>query len=323
MTQALAIDAMADSGGEMPLNRNIERGQALRRLKQRLRWNEVVAVAMDEENRRAGFDLGGKFFGIDVGRQYQQSGIADDRHRGSRAAQSDMQRHHRALAEADQRQRGWRQLVPGELGIEKAFEHRRCFVDTDPALIRIAKGQREPLPADRRLTARLGRVRRDEGGMRQHFLPGAADLDQVVAVSTIAVQENDKLLRRAGTGRKPRSIECPDPRVRHGRTRPVLDLVTKKQRMWPYSNVIFEYAFAFRYCLTSTHPAAMLLRGSCVMSVTPCIREDTGGRDALFIDCRGPAANASRRRRDRSRIQLRDAPSTFAMFSSLIARAGH
>ena len=61
MTQALAIDAMADSGGEMPLNRNIERGQALRRLEQRLRWNEVVAVAMDQENRRAGFDLGGKF----------------------------------------------------------------------------------------------------------------------------------------------------------------------------------------------------------------------------------------------------------------------
>jgi len=243
MTQALAIDAMAESGGEMPLNRNIERGQALRRLKQRLRWNEVVAVAMDEENRRAGFDLGGKFFGIEVGRQYQQSGIADDRHRGSRAAQTDMQRHHRALAEADQRQRGWRQLVPGELGIEKAFEHRRGFVDTDPALIRIAKGQREPLPANRRLTARLGRVRRDEGGMGQHFLPCAADLDQVVAVSTIAVQENDELLGRAGTGRKPRSIECPDSGVRHGRTRPEVDLVTKKQRMWPYSNAIFEYAF--------------------------------------------------------------------------------
>src|SRR5262249_57871033 len=98
------------------------------------------------------------------------------------AAQPDMQRHHGALAKADQRQRGRRQLVPGELGIEKAFEYRRGFVDTGPALVGIAKGQREPLPADRRLAAWLGRVRRDEGTMRQHFLPGAADLDQVVAV---------------------------------------------------------------------------------------------------------------------------------------------
>ena len=56
------------------------------------------------------------------------------------------------------------------------------------------------------------------------------------------------------------------------------------------------------------------------MSVTLCLREDTGERDALFIDCRGPAANASRRRRDRSRIQLRDATRIVAMFSSLIAR---
>jgi hypothetical protein len=33
MTQAFAVDAMADAGGEVPLDRNIERSQTLRRLK--------------------------------------------------------------------------------------------------------------------------------------------------------------------------------------------------------------------------------------------------------------------------------------------------
>jgi hypothetical protein len=42
-----AVDAVPDPGGEMPLDRNIDRGQTLRRLKQRLRWNEIVAIAVD------------------------------------------------------------------------------------------------------------------------------------------------------------------------------------------------------------------------------------------------------------------------------------
>ena len=126
-----------------------------------------------------------------------------------------MQRHHRALTEADQRQRRRRQLVPGEFGFEKAFQHRRGLVDANPALVGIAKCQREPLPADRRLTARLGCMRRDEGGVRQQLLPGAADFDQVIAVGAITMQENDELLRCAGARRKPRAIECPDSEVRH------------------------------------------------------------------------------------------------------------
>jgi hypothetical protein len=49
--------------------------------------------------------------------------------------------------------------VSGEFGIEKAFERWRGFVDADPALVRVAKGQRKPLPADRGLSARFRRVR--------------------------------------------------------------------------------------------------------------------------------------------------------------------
>ncbi len=75
----------------------------------------------------------------------------------------------------------------------KRSQHRRRLVDADPALVRIAERQRKPLPADRRLRAGLRRVRRHEGGVRQQALPGAADLDQVVAVGAVAVQEHHEL----------------------------------------------------------------------------------------------------------------------------------
>src|SRR5262249_55985088 len=71
----------------------------------------------------------------------------------------------------------------------------RGFVDTGPAFIGIAEGEREPLPADWRLSAWLRRVRGDECGLRQEALPGATDLDEVVAVGAIAVQEHDELAR--------------------------------------------------------------------------------------------------------------------------------
>ncbi len=114
------------------------------------------------------------------------------------AAQARMQRHHGALAEADQRQRVGRQLPARQFGVEKFVERGRGLVDADPALVGIAEGEPEPLPADRRLPAGLGRMRRDEGGVRQDRLPGAADIDQVVAVGAIAVQENHEALGLAG-----------------------------------------------------------------------------------------------------------------------------
>src|SRR5262249_26038939 len=114
LAQALAIDTMADAGREVPLYRNVQRGEALRRLEQSLRRNEVVAVAMHQQNRRPRFDLGSEGFGtVEFRRQDEQPGITDDRGRRHATTQPDMQRHHRALAEADQRQRGWGKLMAG------------------------------------------------------------------------------------------------------------------------------------------------------------------------------------------------------------------
>ncbi len=63
------------------------------------------------------------------------------------------------------------------------------------------------MPADRRLTARFRRVRRDERRMRQQTLPSAADLDEVVAVGAVAVQEHDELARRPGFRLEPWTVE--------------------------------------------------------------------------------------------------------------------
>src|SRR5262249_30512811 len=45
VAQPLAVDAVADPGGEMPLGRHPERGKPLGRLKQCLRRDEVIAIA--------------------------------------------------------------------------------------------------------------------------------------------------------------------------------------------------------------------------------------------------------------------------------------
>ena len=207
MAQALCVDTVADAGGEMPFDRHADRGEALRGLEQRLRRNEVVLVAMHQEHRRARFDLRSEGFDVVVRRQHQKARIADDRRRRHRAAQSHMQRHHRSLAEAHQRERRARQLVAEKLGVEKSLQARRRLGDATPAFVRIAEGQAEPLPPDRRLAARLGRMRGRERRLRQILLPGAADLDQIVAVGAVAVQEHHELSRRPGARREPRTIE--------------------------------------------------------------------------------------------------------------------
>src|SRR5881227_1540050 len=118
-----------------------------------------------------------------------------------------MQRQHRSLTEADERKCRGRKVAPLELGVEEAGEDGRRFVDAVPAFIGIAEGEREPLPADRRLSAGLWRVRRDERGLRQEVLPGAADLNEVIAVGAIAVQEHDKLARGRRARLEARAVE--------------------------------------------------------------------------------------------------------------------
>ena len=124
------------------------------------------------------------------------------------AFQADTERHHRALAETDQREGAPRQVVPLELGVEKGIERRGGIGDAAHHLAGIAEGEVEPLPAHGRHAASLGRMRRDEGGMGQELRPFTPQADEVVAVGAIAMQEHDELARRiARRRRKPRSVD--------------------------------------------------------------------------------------------------------------------
>src|SRR5712692_2830603 len=141
-----------------------------------------------------------------------------------------MQRHHGALAEADERQRVVAEPMPRQLGIEKPIKVGRRGIDAAPALLRIADGEPEPLPPDGSLRAGLGRVRRDEGRLRQDRLPRAADLDQIVAVGAVAVQKHHELPRGAlPTRGEARTVE----RSGHANLRQLVGLMgTGKYRFW-------------------------------------------------------------------------------------------
>src|SRR5580704_15089508 len=91
--------------------------------------------------------------------------------------------------------------------VEKSVEDGRGRIHADPAFVRIAKGQRKPLPADGRHTAGFGRVWRHERRLRHQPLPGLADIDEVIAVGAIAMQEYNELARRPRTRRQPRTIK--------------------------------------------------------------------------------------------------------------------
>ena len=120
VAQAFLVDAVADAGRDVPFDRHLQRGQPLRGVEQRLHRDELVLVAMDQQHRRPRLRISAaNVVRVDVLRQHQHAGIADDRRRRHGAAQADMQRHHGALAEADQRQRRRRQLAAREFGVEE------------------------------------------------------------------------------------------------------------------------------------------------------------------------------------------------------------
>ena len=125
-------------------------------LEQRLRRDQVVAVAVDQQHRRPRFDFGREGFRIDVLGRDQQAGIADDRGRRDAPAQADMQRHHRPLAEADQRQRRRAAACGGSSSASrKRSSPGAALLTPTQRSFGIAKSQSEPLPPDRRLRRRV------------------------------------------------------------------------------------------------------------------------------------------------------------------------
>src|SRR6516225_10530710 len=74
VAQSVLIDAVADAVGDMPFDRDAERGEPAGGMEQCLRRDQIIAVAVHEQYRRTRLDLGRELFRIGVGRERQQSG---------------------------------------------------------------------------------------------------------------------------------------------------------------------------------------------------------------------------------------------------------
>ena len=57
MAQPFAVDAVADALREVPFGRHAQLRKRLRRMKQGLRRDDIVGVAMDQQYRRSRRDL--------------------------------------------------------------------------------------------------------------------------------------------------------------------------------------------------------------------------------------------------------------------------
>lgn len=194
---------MRNPGRDVPLNGDFGRREPLGRGENGSDRDEVVFVAMDQKHRRPLDRLSLQSSGVG-----QQAGIPQDPGEGPFTLRSDVERHHGALAEADERTSAVLKAVALQLRIEKAVELRPRRRYAPCEFMRIAHRQREPLPAQGRAGARLRRVRRNEEGMRQRTRPFPSDPEEVIAVRPVSVDEHDEASGRAtGGGRQAWAVD--------------------------------------------------------------------------------------------------------------------
>ena len=145
----------------------------------------LVLVAMGQQHRRPRLDLG-----LEHVRSRQHAREADDAGERLGAAQADMQGHHRALREADQRRLAFVEPVLGHLLIEEGIDVGRRAAHAGQGQLGIEARDREPLVAEGISLAglrRVGRIKDHVGHQRPHY---RRQPDQVVAVGAVAVQQD-------------------------------------------------------------------------------------------------------------------------------------
>jgi hypothetical protein len=159
--EPVRVDAVRQPETDMPLDRRTDDAQDAAGLSQGLDGDHVVAVAVNEEDRRARDDLAGQML-----RPGKKAGKADNARHRLCTAKTHMQRHHRALAKADKRKRIVSKAKARKLLVEKSIKGRRRVIHTAPALAHVAKRQLKPLPPVGGVScAGLGCMWGDESGV--------------------------------------------------------------------------------------------------------------------------------------------------------------
>ena len=193
---------MGDAGGQMPLCRAASFCQIIGGHEHGINGDHLILIAMGQKHRCLQLRHAAQMF-----RPNQHPRKADDGCKLLRPAQADMQGHHRALAKTHQCHLGSGQIIARQLRVQKSIELRGSFGNARPAFVGCAVGQWKPLPAHGGHAAGFRRVGRHKAGIWQPRLPLPPDVDQVFAISAIAVQKHDDLPCRARFGRKARAVE--------------------------------------------------------------------------------------------------------------------
>src|SRR5690606_30392753 len=157
----------------------------------------LVEIAVDEANRR----LSG-LFGAETRRRDQRARERDDAERRLGQRQTDIERHHGALAEADE-ERLRRPEFGARPDVTKALEHSGSGHGNTlcDALDHVVEVDRKPLVAEGILSAAGGRVWREEQGVGEEFGPVLAEADEVLAIGAVAVEDEDELVWRVARAR--------------------------------------------------------------------------------------------------------------------------
>jgi hypothetical protein len=109
------------------------------------------------------------------------------------ATQADMQRHHRALREADQGGPAFVQSVLGHLLVDEGIDFRRGAAHTGQRQRGIEPRYREPLVTEGIALAGLRCVGGVEHRVGHQRAEGRRQADQVVAVGAVAVQQDHEM----------------------------------------------------------------------------------------------------------------------------------
>jgi hypothetical protein len=132
--ETVAVDAVRQASADMPLDRHPDPAEHSASLGQGLDRNNLIAITMDEEDRRPRSDVAGEML-----RAGEEARKADDTGERTAAAQPNVKRHHRALAKAYQRKRIARKVKARKLAIQKRLKSRRRMAYAAPAFARVAK----------------------------------------------------------------------------------------------------------------------------------------------------------------------------------------
>jgi hypothetical protein len=138
--KAVAVNPVREARTSVPPDGNVSTGKGNAGLVNSLNGNNVVNLAMNEKDGGARNDVAHKTGGLN-----EQARKADDGRHLTGTTKPNVERHHSALAKANERKRAVIKPKVGKLVVQKSVKHRRRLQRSAPTLVRVSKRKLKPL----------------------------------------------------------------------------------------------------------------------------------------------------------------------------------